>query len=66
MVMECITGHRATFGHTGMGGQFSFCDPRYGLSVGYTVNAFMNDSRPRQRELTAAIYAALEAMTSKL
>ncbi len=66
MVMDCITGHRETFGHTGMGGQFGFCDPRYGLSVGYTANAFMNDSRPRQRELVAAIYSALESMTAKL
>ncbi len=65
MNMESVTSHAGTVGHTGMGGQFAFCDARYGLSVGCSVNAFMNDSRPRQREVVNAIYSALEAMASE-
>jgi CubicO group peptidase (beta-lactamase class C family) len=66
MVMDAFTGSRETFGHPGLGGQLAFCDPRYGLSVGLTVNAFLDDSRPRLRELAGAIYTALDSMTAKL
>jgi CubicO group peptidase (beta-lactamase class C family) len=49
--------HRESFGHPGMGGALGWCDPKAGLSIGYTMNRMDWRVRsPRTLALCHAIY----------